>query len=217
LNPRRCQIADLPPLGDNHRDWPDDNLDDDKNVTKERNKKRRKTALIIDVKNPLIRNINFHLPQLVSFLMNNFQCHRCCSANVVPTIEVETFGFVTGINYCCGCGHHSSIRPDLLQSSKEKLDKLDRKLKPGEAFSSDTNAIDFELNCPIVLGFQMSQNGCKEGSILSRMINLDCNPMRNQWREMQEYMGKLFLEIAEEVLEENLEIQTGLSPSTKDD
>jgi hypothetical protein len=34
---------------------------------------------------------------------------------------------------------------------------------------------------------------------------------------MQEQMGKLILEIAEEVLEENLEIEMDLSPSVEDD
>jgi hypothetical protein len=174
-------MANLPPLGDNHRDWSDDNLDRSTNVTKERNKKRRKTGVIIDIKNPLVQNIILpFLPQLLSFLMNNFQCHRCRSANVVPTIKVETFGFATtGINYCCKCGHHSSIRPKLLESSKEKLDKLDRKSKPGEALSNNTKATDFELNGWVVLGLQMSENGHKEGSILSWMMNFNCNPIYN--------------------------------------
>jgi hypothetical protein len=61
-------MAELMSLGDNHRDWLADELDDDQNVTKERNKKRRKTALIIDIKNPLVQNIILPLPQLVSFV-----------------------------------------------------------------------------------------------------------------------------------------------------
>jgi hypothetical protein len=48
-------------------------------------------------------------------------------------------------------------------------------------------------------------------------MNLNCNPMRKRWTEMQEQMGKLILEIAEEVLEENLEIEMDLSPSVEDD
>jgi hypothetical protein len=55
-------MANLPRLGDNHRGWSDNDLDDDKNVTKERNKKRRKTAVIVDIKDPLVRNVIFPLP-----------------------------------------------------------------------------------------------------------------------------------------------------------
>jgi hypothetical protein len=140
-------MADLPRLGDNHRDWLDDDLDSGKNVKKEMNKKRRKTAVIIEIKNRLVRNVILPLPQLVYFLMNNLQCCRCCYLSAVPTIkEVETFGFATETNYLREWGHHSSIRPDLLDSSKEKLDKMDSKLKPGEALSSNTKATDFELN-----------------------------------------------------------------------
>jgi hypothetical protein len=42
--------------------------------------------------------------------------------------------------------------------------------------------------------------------------------MRNRWTEiMQEHMGKVVLEIAEEVLEENLEIEMDLSPLIKEE
>jgi hypothetical protein len=186
---------------------------------KERNKKRRKTAVIINIKNPLVRNILLPLPQLISFLINNFQCCKCRSVAAVPVIEVETetFGFATELNYRCQYGHHSSIRPDLLDSSKEKLDKLEKKMKPGEALSSKINSTDCELNRRVVLGLQMSGNERKEGYILSGIMNLNCNPMRNQWTEMQEHMGKLILEIAQEVLEENLQIKMGLSPPFKED
>ena len=91
-------MASLLPLGDNHRDWLDDDSDNDKNVMKEQNRKRRKTAVIIDNENPVVQNVILPLLQLVSFLMENFQCCRGCSPNAVPTIEVEMFGFVTGIN-----------------------------------------------------------------------------------------------------------------------
>jgi hypothetical protein len=59
--------------------------------------------------------------------------------------------------------------------------------------------------------------GPKKGLFLSGMMNLNYNPMRNQWTEMQEHMGKLILEIAQEVLEENLQIEMGLSPPYEED
>jgi hypothetical protein len=158
-------------------------------------------SMWLDLKSQPMADVLLLLPQLLSFCVSNFQCCKCCFANGVPMIKIKTFGFATGIKYCCKCRHRSSIRPNLLESYKEKLDNLDKKLKPGEALSSVTNATDFELNCWVVLGLQMSGNGCKEGTTLSGMMNLNCNPMWNQWIEIQENMGKLILEIAEEVLE----------------
>ncbi len=50
-------MAELPILGENHRDWSEDKCKDGEDVVKERKKKRRKTAVIIEIKNPLVRNI----------------------------------------------------------------------------------------------------------------------------------------------------------------
>jgi hypothetical protein len=57
----------------------------------------------------------------------------------------------------------------------------------------------------------MSGNGQK-GYISKRLINLNCNPMRNCWcTKMQDYFGKIMLDIGDEVLEENFHIEMGLS------
>jgi hypothetical protein len=69
-------MAELPrPRGESSQYWSDDESDDD--VTKERNKKRRKISFVIDKGNPPVRNIIIPLPQLVSFLMNTFICRNC--------------------------------------------------------------------------------------------------------------------------------------------
>jgi hypothetical protein len=46
-------MAVIPIPGENHGDWCEDKCEDDEDVVKERNKKRRKTAVIIDIKIPL--------------------------------------------------------------------------------------------------------------------------------------------------------------------
>jgi hypothetical protein len=61
-------------------------------------------------------------------------------------IELEMFGFVTGI-YRCDCGSYCSIRPDLLLSSKVKVAKL----KPGKALARFVNSADLELNHSLLL------------------------------------------------------------------
>jgi hypothetical protein len=96
-----------------------------------------------------------------------------------PEIEVETFGFFNKIHFSWDCGSLSSIRPDLGVSSEVKIDNC----KPGKALTICVNAMDLELNpCVVVLGIQiMSSDGQKEqGSILSGIMNLNCNPMRKR-------------------------------------
>ena len=165
--------------------------------------------MVIDQGNPPVRNIIIPLPQLILFLTNNFVCRNCKLVSAKPDIKIETFGFVTGINYRCACAYHSSLRPDLLLSSKEKVEKF---LKPVKVISSLANSTDFELNHRVILGLHLSGNGRKEGSILSGMMNLNCNPMRGRWTEMQVTNSKASLEIADQVLEENLGIEMALSP-----
>ncbi len=149
-------MAELPLLGENHRDWSDD--DESGNNEKKERKKHRvsNTTMIIDKSNPPVRNIIIPLPQLITFLMKKFICHNCRLLSAKPDIEIETFGFVTGINYRCNCGSHCSLRPDLLLSSQDKVEKF---LKPGKAISSLANSTDFELNHRVILGLQLSGNG----------------------------------------------------------
>jgi hypothetical protein len=125
-------MAELPLLGENHRDWSDEE-ESDKDERKDRKKQRVNTTMVIDQGNPPVRNIIIPLPQLILFLTNNFVCQNCKLVSAKPDIEIDTFGFVTWINYRCDCDSHSSLRPDLLLSSKEKVEKL---LKPGKAISS---------------------------------------------------------------------------------
>jgi hypothetical protein len=88
------------------------------------------------------------------------------------------------------------------------------KVEVGQPLQQSVNANDFRINhCVVLLGLQqMIANGWKEGSILLGIMNLNCNPMGNQWTEMQEHLHKLVIIIDGEVSEENLHIEMGLSP-----
>jgi hypothetical protein len=58
-----------------------------------------------------------------------------------------------------------------------------------------------------MLGLQLCGDGRQEGEILAGMLNLNVNPMKQRWTEVQEILGKVVIQICVEVLEENLHIE----------
>ena len=48
------------------------------------------------------------------------------------------------------------------------------------------------------------------------MLNLNVNPTKNKWTEVQETIGKVIIDIGKEVLDENLHIECELSPVGQD-
>jgi 23S rRNA C2498 (ribose-2'-O)-methylase RlmM len=57
-----------------------------------------------------------------------------------------------------------------------------------------------------MLGLQLCRDGRQEGKILPGMLNLNVNPMKQRWTEVQEILAKVVIKIGVEVLEENLHI-----------
>jgi hypothetical protein len=112
-------------------------------------------------------------------------------------IQTETFGYATGIFFRCDCGSHRSISPELLLSSQVKIDRC----KLRKPLTCHVNSTVFELNHSVVLGLQMCGNSQKEGSILSGLMNLNCNPMGKRWTQIQEHLRKLILDIGNKVIE----------------
>jgi hypothetical protein len=63
-----------------------------------------------------------------------------------------------------------------------------------------------------MLGLQLCGDGRQERKILAGMLNLNVNPMKQRWTEVQEILAKAVIKIGVEVLEENLHIECLLSP-----
>jgi hypothetical protein len=186
-------------------------------LDKEKKRLRTTTSLILDsdMESTTNRNVILPLDGLLLFLENNFcckRCHkslkRCDDAQPIPPLGLEVFGLACGLNFKCACGEEKSLRPDIVPAAKGKLTTL----KEGHPYATRVNAGDFEINRRFQLGLQLGGNGRQEGKILAGMLNLNVNPMKNQWTNLQEMLGKMIIEIGEEVLEENLHIECMLSP-----
>jgi hypothetical protein len=57
-----------------------------------------------------------------------------------------------------------------------------------------------------MLGLQLCGDGRQEGKILAGILNINVNPMKQCWTEVQEIFAKVIIKIGVEVLEENLHI-----------
>jgi hypothetical protein len=112
-------------------------------INQERNKKRRQTAMSIDV-----MNIILPLKALVQFLDCNFCCKRCHKSLPVQScdgdeaLHLEVFGISCGINFRCNCGVHDSLCPDLVPLAKDKL----KTLTDSNPYGTRVNTGDFILN-----------------------------------------------------------------------
>ena len=180
------------------------------------NMKRIKTSMPIDSEDGYTMNRNVILPldALLAFFEDNFSCKRCHKTLHRPlgdptAMDLEVHGIACGINFhCSNCGYKSSLRPDIVPSSMYKL----KTLLPGNNYATRVNTGDFVLNRRLHLGLQLCGNGRQEGKILAGMLNLNVNPMKHCWTEVQEVLGKVLIQIGNEILEENLHIKCLLSP-----
>ena len=165
------------------------------------------TTILVDIKKPPKINILLPVPALVSFLMENFVCRQCGVQNSESELELELLGIAGAINFRCWCGKALSVRADLLLASKHKV----RKVKRGKPYANKVNSNDYELNNRLTLGLQLCGAGRKEVSILSGMLNLHCNPMKNNITPMNNFLGHHILTIGREVLKENLKKEMAMS------
>jgi hypothetical protein len=162
------------------------------------------------------RNVLLPLKGLVCFIETNFcfkRCHktlkRCREEQQpFPPLGLEVFGIAFGLNFNCACGVQTSLRPDLAASATDEV----KTLKPGQPFATGVNAGDFMTNRRLQLGLQLSGDGQQEGKIIMGMLNINLNPMKRKWTEVQELIGRVMIDVGNEVLEENLHIECMLSP-----
>jgi hypothetical protein len=187
-------------------------------LDEERRNKRSKTSSALDSEsdNTTNRNVLLPLKGLLCFIETNFSCKRCHKSlkrcpeeqQPVPPLGLEVFGVAFGLNFNCACGVQTSLRPDLVPSATDKV----KTLKPGQPFATRVNAGDFMINRRLQLGLQLSGDGRQEGKIIMGMLNINLNPMKRKWTEVQELIGKVIIDVGNEVLEENLHIECMLSP-----
>jgi hypothetical protein len=188
-------------------------------VDEERRTKRNKTSSTPDSDNDNSTNRNVLLPLkgLLCFMETNFTCKRCHKSlkrcpeeqQPVPPLGLEVLGIAFGLNFDCACGVKKSLRPDLVPSARDKV----KTLKLGQRFATRVNAGDFMINRRLQLGLQLSGDGRQEGKIVMGMLNVNLNPMKSKWTEVQELIGKVTMHVGNEVLEENLHIECMLSPA----
>ena len=70
-----------------------------------------------------------------------------------------------------------------------------------------------EINRRLQMELQLCGDRRHEGKIMASMLNLNCNPMKNKWSEdVQDIIGKVMIDVGNEILEENLHIECLLSP-----
>ena len=185
----------------------------------EKKRRRRLTSDALDNVN-INRNVILPLDSLLFFIEHNFcckRCHksltRCADVQVVPPLGLEIFGLACGLNFKCDCGVKESLRPFLIPAAIPKC----KTLQNGHPFSTRVNAGDFEINRRLQLGLQLCGGGRQDGNILAGMLNLNVNPMKAKWTQVQEEIGNVIIDIGEEVLEENLHIECLLSPVGQDE
>jgi len=183
-------------------------------LDKEHHRRRSLTADVID-QMTVNRNVILPLDQLLFFIENNFLCRQCSrkltkseDKQDVPPLGLEVFGLAVGLNFKCECGAKDSLRPTVVPSAMAKL----RTLRNGDPFGTRLNAGDFEINRRFHMGLQLCGDGRQDGKIIAGMLNLNLNPMKNQWTAVQELIGKVIIGVGEEILEENLHIECLLSP-----
>ena len=185
-------------------------------LDRDRKRRRRLTSDTLDSVNILPLN------QLLNFIENSFCCKRCnktltrCNEEEeeeVRPLGLEVFGLACGLNFKCECGAQESLRPVTVPEATSKL----KTLQDGNPYGTQVNAGDFEINRRLQLGLQLCRDGRQEGKALAGMLNLNRNPMKNKWTEVQETIGKVIVDIGKEVLDENLHIECELSPVGQDE
>jgi hypothetical protein len=188
-------------------------------LDEERRNKRSKTSSTLDSDNDDATNRNVLLPLkgLLCFIETNFSCKRCHKSpkrcpeeqQLVPPLGLEVFGVAFALNFNCACSVQTSLRPDLVPWATDKV----KSLKPGQPFATRMNAGDFMMNRRLQPGLQLSGDGRQEGKIIMGMLNINpLNPMKRKWTEVQELIGKVIIDVGDEVLEENMHIECMLSP-----
>ena len=187
--PSREEPTTASPIVDKRRYFAPEPLD--------RGRKRRRslTSDSIDDAN-INRNIVVPLESLICFIEDNFLCRRCGTKltncdTAQPHLTIEVFGLAVGLNYKCVCGAHASLRPLVVPSALTKLTTL----REGEAYGTRVNAGDFEINRRFQMGLQLGGDGRQEGKIMAGMLNLNCNPMKNKWSDVQDIIGKVMIEV----------------------
>ena len=183
-------------------------------LDRDRKRRRSLTSDTIDCVTKK-RNVILPLNQLLEFIENSFCCKRCnktltrCDEEQqVPPLGLEVFGLACGLNFKCECGMRESLRPVTVPEATPKL----KTLQDGNPYGTRVNAGDFEINRRLQIGLQLCGDGRQEGKALAGMLNLNVNPMKNKWTEVQETIGKVIIDIGKEVLEENLHFECVLSP-----
>jgi hypothetical protein len=188
-------------------------------LDEERRTKRNETPLTLDGDNNDLTNGNVLLPLkgLLCFTETNFCC-KCCHKSLkrcpkeqqpVPPLGLEVFGIAFGLNFHCACGVKTRLRHDLVPSAADKVETL----KLGQPFATGVNAGDFMMNRRLQLGLQLSGDGRQEGKIIMGMLNINLNPMKSKWTEVQDLIGEVMIDVGNEVLEEYLHIECMLSPA----
>jgi hypothetical protein len=193
--------------------------------------KRSRTTILLDSGVPatVTRNIILPLATLVRFLEDNFCCRHCRTVfktrvtdeppgtdenyqDPHKVLQVEIFGLACGINFNCQCGTAASLRPTLVPSASSKI----KSLKDGKPYATRVNAGDFEINRRFILGLQLCGDGRHDAKNIAGLLNLNVNPMKQQWTNTQESIGLAIIKVASEILEENLVIECELSPMGED-
>jgi hypothetical protein len=174
-----------------------------------RNEKRRRTAVFPDG-SLTNRNVLLCVDSLLKFIQDNFCCGRChknlhkMANKPEHPLGLEVVGIACGFNFNCGCGAGESLRPRIAPSSRKKITTLE-KGKPHAA--TRVNSGDFKINRRHLLGLQLCGRGRQDAKIIAGLLNLNNNPMAMRHTEIQEDLGKAIIEVAEEVLAENLSIK----------
>jgi hypothetical protein len=166
-------------------------------LDEERRTKRSKASSTLDSDddNTTNRNVLLSLKGLLCFIETNFCCKRCHKTlkrcpeeqQPVPPLGLEVFGIAFGLNFNCACGVQTSLCPDLVPSATDKV----KTLKHGQPFATSVNAGNFMINRRLQLGLQLSGDGRQEGKVIMGMLNINLNPMKRKWTEVQELIGKV--------------------------
>jgi hypothetical protein len=145
------------------------------------------------------------LPGLRAQINISDDCHK--------PLGIEVFGVARGINFNCICGAAASLRPKVVAAAK--ITKL-KTPQFGKPCSTRVNAGDFELNRRLVPGLQLCGNGQHDAKNIAGMLNLNVNPMKNEWTDTQELLRKAIIRVGSQVLEENLATEAEMSPVAAD-
>jgi hypothetical protein len=186
----------------------------------ERAAKRQKTKVALNAEDASAhRNSLVPLNSLLRFFLEENFCCRDCRAQInisddgCKPLGLEVFGVACGLNFNCVCGAAASLRPKVVAAAK--ITKL-KTLQVGKPYGTRVNAGDFELNRRLVLGLQLCGNGQHDAKNIAGMLNLNVNPMKNKWKDMQELIGKAIILAGSQVLEANLATEAEMSPVAAD-